>query len=161
MTSILKVDTIQTAAGGTPTAADLGLNVSGSVLQVVEATSDANTITSSSTFTDTGLSASITPTSSTSKIYVIATGGFDNSNSGNQGYLTLDRNGTNLGNGIYGFSFGYSTSRMIVPWAASILDTPATTSTLTYKVQIRASSGTVEFSGGTSRKVITLMEIAG
>jgi hypothetical protein len=34
MSSILKVDQIQTAAGGTPTAADLGLNVSGSVLQV-------------------------------------------------------------------------------------------------------------------------------
>jgi len=28
MASIIKVDTIQTAAGGTPTAADLGLNMS-------------------------------------------------------------------------------------------------------------------------------------
>ena len=36
MTSILKVDTIQTTAGGAPTAADLGINVSGSLLQVVE-----------------------------------------------------------------------------------------------------------------------------
>lgn len=34
MTSILKVDTIQTAAGGTPTAADLGLNVSGTPVQI-------------------------------------------------------------------------------------------------------------------------------
>ena len=33
MTSIIKVDQIQTAAGGTPTAGDLGLNVTGSVLQ--------------------------------------------------------------------------------------------------------------------------------
>ncbi len=33
MTSIIKVDQIQNAAGETPTAADLGLNVSGSVLQ--------------------------------------------------------------------------------------------------------------------------------
>jgi len=34
MTSILKVSTIQNTAGGAPTAADLGLNVTGSVLQV-------------------------------------------------------------------------------------------------------------------------------
>jgi hypothetical protein len=35
MTSILKVSTIQNTAGGAPTAADLGLNVTGSVIQVV------------------------------------------------------------------------------------------------------------------------------
>ena len=35
MTSIIKVDQIQTAAGAAPTAAGLGLNVTGSVLQVV------------------------------------------------------------------------------------------------------------------------------
>ena len=36
MTGILKVDQIQTASGSAPTAADLGINVSGSLLQVVE-----------------------------------------------------------------------------------------------------------------------------
>ena len=36
MTSIIKVDNIQTTAGAVPTAKDLGLNVSGSLLQVVE-----------------------------------------------------------------------------------------------------------------------------
>ena len=34
--SVLKVDSIQTTAGAVPTAKDLGLNVSGSLLQVVE-----------------------------------------------------------------------------------------------------------------------------
>jgi hypothetical protein len=37
MTSIIKVDQIQTTAGGTPTAADLGLNVSGTVLAAYSA----------------------------------------------------------------------------------------------------------------------------
>lgn len=36
MTGILKVDTIQRNDGSTPTAADLGINISGSVVQVVE-----------------------------------------------------------------------------------------------------------------------------
>ena len=35
MTSIIKVDQIQTASGATPTAADLGINVTGNLLQVV------------------------------------------------------------------------------------------------------------------------------
>ena len=42
MTSIIKVDQIQTAAGGVPTAADLGLNVSGSVVQTVTAQNSTN-----------------------------------------------------------------------------------------------------------------------
>jgi hypothetical protein len=36
MTSIIKVDTIQTAAGGTPTAASLGISGVGKIGQVVE-----------------------------------------------------------------------------------------------------------------------------
>lgn len=134
----------------------------GSVIQVVSVNGTTNTITTSTSFIDTDLVVTITPTSSSSKIYVVATGGFDNNTSGRQGYVTLDRNGTNLGNGTSGFTFVYgSTSRMIVPWAASFLDSPATTSAVTYKVQIRAVAGTVEFSGGTSKKTITVMEIAG
>ena len=38
MTSIIKVDQIQLANGSTPTAADLGINTTGSVLQVLSAT---------------------------------------------------------------------------------------------------------------------------
>jgi hypothetical protein len=43
MTSIIKVDQIQTAAGGTPTAADLGLNVSGSVVKMSNFNTSNNT----------------------------------------------------------------------------------------------------------------------
>ena len=73
MTSILKVDTIQTAAGGTPTAADLGLNVSGSVLQVVR-----HTWTTQTAISTTGLAAvsgssfSVTPKSSSSTLIMIS-----------------------------------------------------------------------------------------
>jgi len=72
MASIIKVDTIQTAAGGTPTAADLGLNVTGSVLQVVQ---DVNgnefSLNGTSTaYFDSPLSITITPKSSTSKFLI-------------------------------------------------------------------------------------------
>jgi hypothetical protein len=43
MTSIIKVDQIQTAAGATPTAGDLGINTTGTVLKVSHFTNNTNT----------------------------------------------------------------------------------------------------------------------
>ena len=133
----------------------------GSVLQVISTHNNANTITSSESFVNTPLTVTITPTSSTSSIYVVATGGLDNSGYGYYGYVTIDRNGTNLGNGLQGFSYISNTYRIHAPWSASFLDSPNTTSSLTYTVQIRAASGTIEFPGTLQKKTITVMEIAG
>jgi len=44
MTSILKVDTLQTAAGGVPTAGDLGLNTDGTILEHLEGYCDGRTV---------------------------------------------------------------------------------------------------------------------
>jgi len=44
MTSILKVDTLQTAAGGVPTAGDLGINTTGTVLEQVSGWCDGRTV---------------------------------------------------------------------------------------------------------------------
>ena len=72
MTSILKVSTIQNTAGTAPTAADLGLNVTGSVLQVKSVTKTDTFSLSNSTFADvTGLSVTSTPKASTDKILVL------------------------------------------------------------------------------------------
>ena len=51
MSSIIKVDTIQTAAGGTPTAADLGIDREGEIIQVFR--ESAGTVNpSNGTYTD-------------------------------------------------------------------------------------------------------------
>lgn len=177
MTSILKVDTIQTAAGGTPTAADLGLNVSGSVLQVVS-TLKTDWFTSSSTsFVDvTGYSATITPTSTSSKILVLVDV-FIAATDITAGWWQLVRNTTpvaigtetashNVTGGFYsetGTSSGYAFTGN----GLSYLDSPATTSAVTYKVQAKSSGGNVTINkrgtDGTTSAVstITLIEIAG
>lgn len=67
MASIIKVDQIQTAAGGTPTAADLG--ITGSVIQVVRGTYGTEVESSSSSYADTGLSVDITVKDASSTIY--------------------------------------------------------------------------------------------
>jgi len=68
MSSIIKVDTIQNAAGGTPTAGDLGLNITGSVIQVTQAFSGSRfTGGSGNTWHETNCTHSITPILNNSK----------------------------------------------------------------------------------------------
>jgi len=70
MTSILKVDQIQTTAGAAPTTKDLGF-AAGSVVQFQNVTlNGGSNSTSSTSFVDTGLSLNITPKFATSKILV-------------------------------------------------------------------------------------------
>lgn len=67
MASILKVDQIQTASGGTPTAADLGINTTGNVLQVVNKTfTGTYSSTVHNTWTDFGLNLDVVPKASNS-----------------------------------------------------------------------------------------------
>lgn len=71
MSSILKVDQIQLSNGNTPTAGDLGLNTTGSVLQVKQAVKTDTFSTTSGTFVSVpNLSVSITPASSSNKLLV-------------------------------------------------------------------------------------------
>jgi hypothetical protein len=69
MSSIIKVDQIQLADGSTPTAGDLGLNTTGSVLQVVQGQYDIATSVNSGTPTSI-IDLNITPSSTSSKILV-------------------------------------------------------------------------------------------
>ena len=70
MTSILKVSTIQNTAGTAPTAADLGLNVSNSVINVHHVTSTTQTKGSAGAWISTAFPKTITPSSSGSKFVV-------------------------------------------------------------------------------------------
>jgi hypothetical protein len=97
MTSIIKVDTIQTAAGGTPTASSLGISGTGKIGQVVQVTkTDSSTLSLATGTLTTLLTANITPTATSSKIlvsYVLHVG-----QQTNQAfpYSTIRRNGTDI-----------------------------------------------------------------
>lgn len=137
----------------------------GTVLQVVQGTTTANTLTSSTTFVTTGLAASITPSSSTSKILITCSGGeFDINSGGQQVYGTIYRNSTNLGGGTAtAFTDVFTaTYRSIFPVCVQYLDSPATTSSTTYTLYFYSGGGgnTVRYNGQGSMGVITLMEIA-
>jgi len=135
---------------------------SGSVVQVVTATTITNTATTSTSYVTTTLSASITPQFSTSTILVITDGAADTGTLGEQATFTLYRNNTtNLGNGSTGIVNIYSsTSRVIGSVGMVYLDSPSTTSSTTYTVYMKTSSGnSINFPQQQGKTTITLMEI--
>ena len=144
------------------TSAKLGTDVSlGKVLQVVTATNSTASDTTSTSFTSSGLEASITPSSTSNKILVITSNSVEAAGtSGLSSYFSIYRDSTNLGNSSVGFGAIYSGISIVNP---SILDSPSTTSSVTYKFMGRTQSAstTTYFQRYGAVGTITLLEIAG
>jgi len=145
-TTFLRGDnTFATPAGG------------GKLLQVVTATSTASFDTTSSSYVATPLTASITPSSSSSKILTLVNGNLVSNSS--SVYATIYRNSTELASpalqGV-GAENTHICSNMI------ILDSPLTTSATSYTVYVKATGGaTARWNISSIVVTITLMEIAG
>jgi hypothetical protein len=149
----------------------------GKVLQVVYATYSTSTTVASTSYTDTGLQATIVPTSATSTILVFVNQqGLSQRLSTQNGFgLKLLRGASvvyNPDNGVnYGQSFlavgltSGSMNNMNLATMASFAyqDSPATTSSTVYKVQgatqATGSSGATTFQESGSSSSIVLMEI--
>jgi hypothetical protein len=163
------------SAGGLTSASN------GRILQVVQAVLLSRVATTSATFSDTGITASITPSSASNKILVsVCMGGIGAAGSGGVLGTKLLRGATEilLGNasgsairvsaGTGGFGDANSTNGPIV---IEYLDSPATTSSTTYKIQFASTynSNQVVIGGSnntggvfnlTTPSTITLMEVA-
>ena len=140
------------------------------VLQVASTFKADAFSTSSTSFVDvTGLSVSITPSSSSSTILVLAYVS-TSANTTNDHYLNLNRDATAICQTTSGANI--STAHLFIPSNAMslhnpiiFLDAPATTSATVYKIQARAGSDTMYVNrrgadtlGSTS--TITVMEIS-
>jgi len=134
----------------------------GAVLQVVNATYNVEVSNTTTTYSDTGLTASITPSSSSSKILVIVSQTDVLSPSVAGVKLQLLRGATSIL--VFGGYIGDNGSTTVDASAScNYLDSPATTSSVTYKTQFarQRGSGTVYVqNGGVGYSSITLMEIA-
>lgn len=149
--------TYPTAAGGTTqTQAS-----SSKVLQVVQATfTSSYTLTGS--FANSGFSASITPSSTTSKVLVMVTIPDQRGATGVITYATIYRNGTTNLAGTGAFtSFDNNGNVGWAPAVINYLDSPATTSATSYQVWGYCSSaGNGYLNNTTGTVTIILMEIA-
>jgi len=187
MTAILKVDTIQDTSGNniinenanTVTIGKAGDTVNvvgtlqndgaalvtGKILQVVQATDSTQRNTTSTSFVDVGtLSVSITPSSTSNKVLVLASTNGRQLSGGDVSFYTIDRNGTNISpsptNGFCAIQpqTGAATDNINITY----LDSPSSTSALTYKLQFRNNTGTATASANwnTTTGTITVMEIS-
>ena len=176
-------------AGGLPdgiiTSADLasgaitaGSLPTGSILQVVSATKTDTVSTTSTTYGDiSGLSVSITPSSTDSQILLMATLTMSESAvvrtflkfaGGNSGTGYEGDSGTGIQCGT-GFGPRINDSWMFMAVPMLYLDSPATTDSTTYSVQWRVDTGTTKLNGShtsdssspLAASTITAMEVAG
>ena len=130
----------------------------GKVLQVVNAIDETSRTTTSTSYVTASntLSVTITPSSASNKIFVLASFlavGTVNS------YFTIFRDATNLGNATYGMTKANQDNQESV--SIHYLDSPATTSARTYQVYAKQDSGTTYINGSGARGSITAFEIAG
>ena len=161
-----------TAATGIKWASPAG---GGKVLQVVQASTSSTASIASTTMTDTNLSLAITPTLATSKILVIVSQAWKierlSTDAGHamrimrdatQVFTTLGAAGATNSAGMI-FVSGQTNLQVGGIVGLTYLDSPATTSSITYKTQGRTekttNSGTVYYQGNDAVSVITLMEI--
>ena len=157
----------------------------GSIVQTITAEHSATTSTTGVAYVDTGLSASITPSSSSNKIMVIVsqTWHIERSNDQARGGIRLLRDSTvidegpNTQDGSEGGGFGTSmangpsATQAAGRYTLTMVDSPSTTSAITYKTQMAnhqtGSSPTLTINkslganGQNGKGYITLLEIAG
>jgi hypothetical protein len=164
MTSIIKVDTLQKANGATPTAADLGINTTGTVLQVKQNIYDTAAAISASYvggngysmngWVFTGVSLAFTPTSSSSRIILNSTINFATTNHGERISFKIVRDTGSI-NPVTGMGaidgsrrmchssslyFNYGSDEHTDEISMYTYDEPSTTNTVTYKVYVNQNS---------------------
>ena len=155
---------------------------SGGIIQVKMGTLTDRFTTDSATMVDTGLSVSITPTRADSKILVnVSLGSFANGTGLKRAFMNIVRDSTNVivGDADTGHEVtaavntrasGYASGTQI-PLSFMVLDSPATTSSVTYKVQASrgTDSGNVYLNyaevndslSGNTASTIVVMEVSG
>lgn len=143
----------------------------GNVLQVVYAQTTTRTVGTSTSYVDiSGLTASITPSSSSSKILVLinySLGTASSSGSESPCSVNLVRGSTQVYEITRAIDLRAATlsseSNMYFSGGFTYLDSPATTSSTTYKCQVKQNAAfgrSYDVSAGSSPSSITLLEIA-
>ena len=154
---------------------------SGGIIQVKMGTFTGKFNTTSSTMVDSGLSVTITPTRNDSKILVqVSLGSLSNNERYKRAFMNIVRDSTNVlvGDAATGHevtaavcSRSADDNHIQIPVSFMVLDSPATTSATTYKVQLSrgSDSGTVVLNGsygadsyaGNTASTIIVMEVSG
>ena len=138
----------------------------GQVLQVVNAVTTTSVSNSTQTYADTGITATITPRFTTSKILVLINIGQaqkNGANANNDISVNLVRNGTQIIQLTQEALLTGTSMALNMPLSFQYYDSPASVSALTYKCQFKNNDNNgaaVQVQVSSIASTITLMEIA-
>ena len=129
----------------------------GKILQVQSQTLNTEASTNSSSYADNGLTINITPSATSSKVLVMVAHGMGYTSSGTEGKSKLLRGSTDLSEYIINVGLDASGGGS----AINYLDSPNTTSQVTYKTQFKRNSGSGNYyiCVNNSTSTITAVEI--
>jgi len=137
----------------------------GNLLQIVFASTSTATTSSSSTYANTALTATITPSATSSKVLILVSHAGVNKVTGNTyAQLRLTRDGTAItGDWAGNINYTSSTSPLITQAGTNFLDSPAATTALVYRTQLASGENIaqVTVSNASSLSTMILMEVAG
>jgi hypothetical protein len=143
----------------------LPTGLGGKVLQVVTAAQSTEQSSSSQSYVSCNTTVDITPSATSSKILVTVAGTGRQNNASDSTFFTIFRDSTNLeATSDKGFSQtgALSGTRVLTGISINFLDSPSSTSELTYALYMKSSSGgNARSSVAGSTTTITVMEIAG
>ena len=171
MASKIKVDQIQTGDGSGTIALQNQLSgmtgvsmPTGSVLQVVTGTTTTEQVSTATDWVDTNLSLSITPSATSSKIqihYLFTSVYLTAANTGCS--FRILRDTTSLFTPGHGYAIFNSAGVGYWQYGDIYLDSPSTTSSVTYKIQVKNyNANAIEISDGSLyNNTIILTEIVG
>ena len=134
----------------------------GGIVQVVQGTTNSESSTSSGNYVTSGLSLNITPKSTSSKILVCFNLPLQSGAHNLRAAVGLHRGGSQIYLAQRESLFNGSSSNNSETVSGMFLDSPATTSAVTYDVRVRVSGGSGTFYWAVSSTVctITAMEVS-
>ena len=148
----------------------LPAGAAGGIIQIVSATSSTQATSQSTSWSTTGLEATITPTRSDSKILIQVSGpmtGFAGGSGDQRGGLKIYRGGsggTSVEASANGLSCQYGPGSVYSDVHILWLDSPSTTSATTYTVMMSRRNGDTTYSfirDGNQTGSLILMEVSG
>jgi hypothetical protein len=152
-------------ASGVPSSIASSALPAGTVLQVVNATYTTETSNSTGTYADTGLTASITPRSTSSRILILINliTIKDTGSSGNGLKMNICRNGSEIVQFSQRNSWTNTALYVVNNIAYNYVDSPSSASSVAYKVQFanNTPSNAVYVQWDNRPSSIQLLEIAG
>tara|TARA_R100001463_G_scaffold108969_1_gene163546 strand:+ start:136 stop:627 length:492 start_codon:yes stop_codon:yes gene_type:complete len=161
--STLFVDTINEKTSGN------GVLIPGHSAQVLQQVYSTYVTFTSNSYTNTGMTLSITPKSTSSKILILANIQCSNGTNANANETAFQivRGSTSIRifeRPIFAYNQGSDNIAIDANISLNFLDSPSTTSATTYKIQTKTSAGTLRVNDhsvtGNGCSTLTLMEIA-